>query len=138
VSTPIEVEIHSTDTAIISLHGEHDLETSQLLEAALAATSCRPCVIVDLSPCTFADTTVVNVIMRAVRMHCDAGGQLLLVAPAAHTPARRALELMGIDQIHVMHGSSSAALARARAGPPHHGVMTLSNDMDRVDLRRSA
>jgi len=39
---PIEVEFLSIDTAIISIRGEHGLETSHLIEAALAATTCRP------------------------------------------------------------------------------------------------
>jgi anti-anti-sigma factor len=135
VTAPIEVEILSADSAIISLRGEHDLDTRPLIESALAAVSSRAYVVLDLSACTFADTTVISSMTRAVRTKQAANGELVLVAPAPRTPALRALELMGIDQILTFHACRDAALAaiwRAR----HQHIAAIGEDG--ADLRRSA
>jgi anti-anti-sigma regulatory factor len=70
--------------AVVVLHGEHDLTTSEGVRVALAPL--RGSVLVDLSPCTFIDSTIISILVeqshRLVRdgsrldLRVSAGGQV--------------------------------------------------------------
>src|ERR1700733_3175502 len=75
----IQVEIHSANAAIVSLSGEHDLESQARVTAALAAGGVCPTVLADLSGCTFADSSVIAALLRAARELRERGGALELV-----------------------------------------------------------
>jgi anti-anti-sigma factor len=119
----IQVEILSIDAAVVSLHGEHDLESQARVATALAAAGTSRTVFADLSACTFADSSVITALLRAARAMEDRGGTLeLVVAPEART-IRRTLEIMGLVGILTVHDS----LAETIAGQPR-----------RAELRRAA
>jgi anti-anti-sigma factor len=113
VSTPIEVECRSTDTALVTLRGEHDLGTRAQVIAALARAGMRPNVIVDLSPCTFADSSVLSAIASAANRLSASGGRVDLVVAPHSVAVRRAIEVMGIDQLIPVHASRQEAFLGA-------------------------
>jgi stage II sporulation protein AA (anti-sigma F factor antagonist) len=131
----VEVEIISRDTAVVVLAGEHDLATSEHVAVALAAAGVCPTVVVDVDPCTFADTSVISSVMFAARKQSAGGGHLLVVAQPER-PVRRVLELMGIDAHVPIHETRSAAFATVTPGRPR--MIGVSERIDRIHLRRSA
>jgi anti-sigma B factor antagonist len=113
----IQVEIHSADAAIVSLSGEHDLESQPRVAAALAAAGVCPTVLADLSACTFADSSVIAALLRAARQLTELGGALELVVGPEARAIRRTLEMMGVAGILPLHDSRAAAFAGLAARP---------------------
>ncbi|MFJ4699085.1 MULTISPECIES: STAS domain-containing protein [unclassified Streptomyces] len=68
---------------VVRLVGEADLDTAETLDGALtgALASGLPLTVVDLSRTTFADSTVLGVLLRAHTLHEEAGLRLLLAGP---------------------------------------------------------
>jgi hypothetical protein len=64
----IEVEVRAGAVALLSLVGEHDIGSQTRLSEALeyATGSCKA-VIVDLTPCTFAEMTVLGALIDCER-----------------------------------------------------------------------
>jgi anti-anti-sigma factor len=113
----IQVEIHSANAAIVSLSGEHDLESQARVTAALTAGGVCPTVLADLSDCTFADSSVIAALLRAARELRERGGALELVVAREARSIRRTLELMGVATLLPMHDSRAAALAGLESRP---------------------
>ncbi|MEO9174711.1 MAG: STAS domain-containing protein [Gaiellales bacterium] len=87
--------------AIITLHGEHDMATS--LDLAHALDTVAGHVLVDLTPCTFIDSSVIGVLFEAVRDLERDGYQVELVVPPLNAPVVRTLEIVGLGQRLVVH-----------------------------------
>jgi anti-anti-sigma factor len=113
----IQVEIHSADAAIVTLRGEHDLESRQRVTAALTAAAVCPNVVVDLSGCTFVDSSLIVALLCGARTLGERGGTLPLVVGRDARSVRRTLDLMGIVNILPLHDSRAAALGALASGP---------------------
>jgi anti-anti-sigma factor len=61
----IDVRGVADDTIVITLSGEHDLFTKLRLQEALADAREEPNVIIDLTPCTFIDSTIIGALAAA-------------------------------------------------------------------------
>lgn len=133
----IDIEIHSVHAAIVTLNGEHDLGTKAEVMLALRAASVCPHVIVDLSGCTFADSSVIGSIMQASRRAEEADGSLGLVSPAGGRAIRRTLSLMGIDSLVHVHGSREAAIDSAHGVRSQIRLRAVSARIDETQLRRA-
>ena len=112
----IECDVPQPGTAIVKLRGELDLSTKTRLSRALAVASAQATVLVDLSECTFADTTVVAALVAASADVRKRGGRLELVIPPTARAARRLAELACLADIVPIHESRSAACASLQAG----------------------
>lgn len=127
VQDSIEVEGHTRDTAIVTLRGEHDISTKPAIGQALDAACLRTNVVVDLSECTFVDSSVVSELLRTARRLHQLDGLLALAVPSGARTVRRALEVMGVHPIVPVHETRAAAvgsLERAPIAPqerPGHG-----------------
>jgi anti-anti-sigma factor len=110
----IEVEIQSDETAIVTLHGEHDMATTTEVSIALAVAAGCPSILVDVSDCTFIDSTVVSVLLRAAGLARSRSGALEIVVPTGSS-ARRGLEIGGVDQLLRLHETREAGIARLDA-----------------------
>jgi anti-anti-sigma factor len=133
----IEVEIRSERTAIVSLAGEHDLDSKVRVAQSLTAACACPDVLVDLSECTFVDSSIVACIMHAAGRQQAAGGTLELVASSAAHCVRRALEIMGIDTVLTLHSDRNAGIV-AISGPRSARPQATSRAIDGERLPRSA
>ncbi|MEV7085168.1 STAS domain-containing protein [Streptomyces sp. NPDC093085] len=106
------------DAVVLTVGGDLDLETIAPLAAAVteaAATGAGP-VVVDLSGVTFADSTTVNVLLRA---RGSLGPRLRLARPSAFV--RRLFDVIGLEQALPVYATVEAALVPAPTepvGPP--------------------
>ncbi|MEU5402301.1 STAS domain-containing protein [Streptomyces sp. NPDC005963] len=102
---------------ILTLSGEFDLDTVAPVAAAFERASTEPgLVVVDLAGVSFADSTMVNLLIRA---HRELGARFHLAAPSPSL--RRLMDLLGLDCVLHLHDSVDEALAAGPAAAPDGG-----------------
>jgi anti-anti-sigma factor len=108
----ISLVLHSSEVAIVSLVGEHDVVCRQQLRDVLAAAAHRrQHVIVSLADCTFIDSSVIGCLVYGNDLLAGRGGQFTVIAPRHDTPPARVLAMIHIAQIVPVHASLEDALA---------------------------
>lgn len=108
----IELELHSSSLAIVTLRGEHDLASSPEIANQLSRASDHANVLVDLSACTFMDSAVISALLRASNALNTRGGLLSLVIPhGRHLAIRSVFELMSIERLMPTYGTRAEAIA---------------------------
>ena len=87
----VALERPAPGAAIVTLRGEHDLSTRAEISDALARVGNEAHVLVDLSECSFIDSSVIGVLVVAFQALDEQGRRLELAIPsaAARDPARR-------------------------------------------------
>jgi anti-sigma B factor antagonist len=103
----------STETTdgvrITHVVGELDLSTVDAFDAELNGSFSAGRQIVDLTECTFVDSSALRAFARAQRRISEAGGSFALVAPSQ--PARRTLEVAALDRFVAVFESVDEAVA---------------------------
>jgi anti-anti-sigma factor len=87
-------------SAVVTLRGAHDLNTSTGLKAALAPLEGD--LLLNLAECEFMDSTVIGLVIgkaRALNRH----GQYLELIVAPDSQVERALATLGVDEIITVH-----------------------------------
>ena len=109
----VELETLSGSVALVTLMGEHDIATRSLVAEGLGlAAARRRHVLVDLTGCAFLDSTTISLLVSSHNEVSSHGGEFILILPSdSCTPTARALELLHLDEVLVMHGSLDAARA---------------------------
>ena len=102
----------ATGELLIVIEGELDVASADALRIAL--THDRTNVIVDLSQCTFLDSSALGALIDAGHALRDRGQLLVIVRPA--NAARRSLELGGVDLASAIVASRDDAVARCAGG----------------------
>jgi anti-anti-sigma factor len=104
-ATPeIEVEIHEqARTAIITLRGDHDLSTQPGVHEALSRATGQARVLVDLSECTFADSSLINALFVAKSEIEKRDGRIEVVIPPEATAVRQLVELTRLAEFFPIH-----------------------------------
>jgi len=108
---------------LVGVHGEHDIASAPGLRTAIEeAFSRSQHVVVDLTPSTFVDSTVLGVLLSARgRAQEEELGYAVVLDRAAGDPAvRRILEVTGLDELLPVHPERDAAV-RAVAPPAAPG-----------------
>ncbi|MFF3327363.1 STAS domain-containing protein [Streptomyces sp. NPDC002889] len=128
----IEVVVHDTDTAILTIGGELDIDTATSLHHHMANQFVhgRRHLVLDLSDLQFMDSSGLNVLIKAGREARDTAGDLHLASP---TPAvRRLFEITGLSLATPVHTNVEEALAAARSQSvpttDHTGASALPTD----------
>ena len=116
----VEVEFRPPGIALIKLRGEHDLSSRQHLTEALATASAQLDVLVDLSECTFMDSTVVAAFFRAREQLKERGGRLAVVIPQAAATIQRVAKITALDMILPIHETQRTAVASFQ--PQEHTI----------------
>jgi anti-sigma B factor antagonist len=111
----IEIEAHSAAVSIVTLRGEHDLHSWSEVTLAFANASQRPRVVVDLSACTFLDSSMLTALLVAAKELRKRGGALTVVIPR-RSAIRRIFEVMNVDALVAIHETRAAALAEMPEG----------------------
>jgi anti-anti-sigma factor len=108
----IEITTPTASTAVVSLTGEHDLGDYVTLKVALARAAIRSRnVIVDLSRCSFIDSTVISVVLSAHSLVVRDGGGFGVALPMDESAiVSRALNVMQVAQLVPCHATLDAAL----------------------------
>lgn len=101
----IEVELRPVRvtgySALVSLHGEHDMATSGDLVDALAPLTGN--LLVDLSACEFADSTVIGVLIAKSADLVREGHRLELVVPSSNQIVSRVVQVVGLRTLMTVY-----------------------------------
>jgi anti-anti-sigma factor len=113
VDDRIEVSHDDSETAVVTLHGEHDLSTSRLLESVLQGLLWADCrVIVDLSVAEFIDSAILTALLASDRLARQRGRRLTLQVATA-PGVRRVLEVSGLAELLPCESTREGAIAAA-------------------------
>jgi len=115
VARPGEVEVHvqaspDGDATVVRVEGELDMATCPELEQALESADLADRVVIDLSGCTFFDSSALRVLVQRARAAEAAGGATALVT--TDPGILRVLEIATTDTMLPVHDTIESA-----AGP---------------------
>ena len=111
----VKVEFATSDTAVVALVGEHDLNSRPALRATLAYAAEGRNVLVDLSRCTFVDSAIISLLLATQRSLNARDGRCELIIPAQATYVTRLFEITGIEGLFTVHATRVAALDSIRS-----------------------
>ncbi len=97
-------------SVVMALEGDHDLSTRPLIFEALAGVGPRANLIIDLTGCTFVDSTIISAILGAGQVTTPSEQTVSLVLPDDTSYVYRALSVLGMQDLVPVHGSIEAAL----------------------------
>lgn len=104
----ITVEALAQGGSVVRIDGELDLATKQRLEAAVEGADPTRRLVIDLTACTFLDSSAVRLLISTARSAQEAGGDLSLVA--SNPGLLRVLEIAAVDTVLSVHPTLEAAL----------------------------
>jgi anti-anti-sigma factor len=107
----IEVRFHSPTASVVTLRGEHDLDSRPGVMLGLAAASAHGDVLVDLSECTFIDSSIISAFLLAAKRLQERDGALELVIPPDARHLHRILEMTSVQTILPSHETCGAGIA---------------------------
>ena len=110
VPAALEIAQLSAEVAVVTLRGEHDLHSWSEVTLALANASQRRSVLVDLSACTFLDSSMLTALLVTGKQLRLRGGALAVVIPPG-AQVRRIFEIMNVHMLVGVHEHRAAALA---------------------------
>jgi anti-anti-sigma factor len=122
------------------MRGEHDLDSQPAVMLALAVARDHGNVLVDLSGCTFIDSSIINAILLASnRLRRRAGVLELVIGPSAHG-VRRVLEITRVEAMLPAHPTYAAGIASIDGGAAASSDTTryLSGVCTRIDELQAA
>lgn len=108
---PFQVRSSRDDThALLAVSGEFDIATAPEVDAALTAAEDAGAnlIVVDLSDAEFLDSTALSVLIRSSRRVGGNGGRFEVVCPPDHIELIRVFEVIGADQVLVIHPTLDA------------------------------
>jgi anti-sigma B factor antagonist len=112
VASPGQVDIRLEQLpggeGLARIRGELDLATVPELERIVGDASATNLLILDLTDCTFLDSSAVRVLLETAAKVERAGGGLALVAPDGGI--RRVLEISGVDTVLPVHATLGEAV----------------------------
>jgi anti-sigma B factor antagonist len=115
-----EIDLERTDSgiAIVSVSGEHDLNTApQLRERLNKQIEEGRAIVVDLSPASFIDSSILGVILDARRGAEGAGLRFAVAQTDGVAAVSRVLEITGLRSELPVHASRADAMEAASSPP---------------------
>jgi anti-sigma B factor antagonist len=109
-----ELAIERTDSgvAVLTISGEHDLSTAPILRRRLEGLLDEgTAVVVDLSPTTFVDSSILGVILDGRRRAATAGIGFAIVHANGADAVDRVLEVTGLRAELPVHASRGEAFS---------------------------
>jgi anti-sigma B factor antagonist len=104
----ITVEALAEGGSVVRVNGELDLATKQHLEEAFEDADRSGRVVVDLTACTFLDSSAMRVLISTARSAQAAGGTLSLVV--SDPGLLRVLQIAAVETVLPVHATLDAAL----------------------------
>ena len=105
---PVTIEIVSSTAAVVTLGGDHDVSSLDAIEDAFRVAGAGRNLLVDLSTCTFIDSTIIKLLLRTMRVLEGTGGRFeLVIDPEPTGHVSRVATLMGIAEVISTHESRS-------------------------------
>ena len=113
---PVTIEVVSASAAVVTLGGDHDVSSRDAISEAFGVAATGRNLLVDLSGCTFIDSTIIKLLLQTMRALEENDARLELVIDIdSHGHVARVAELMGIADVIPTHGSRSDGI-RSLAG----------------------
>jgi anti-anti-sigma factor len=109
----VEISEVSATTTVMTLRGEYDLFTKYRLVDALVRTGEVPTLIIDLTPCTFLDSSIISALVGKCYAERSNDRRAMLVMPQDRGPVHRMIELTRLDELLPVHTSMRLALEDA-------------------------
>lgn len=134
----VEIAAYSPRVGIVTLRGEHDLGTWSEVAVGLAAASAQPRILVDLSTCTFVDSSVMSALFVASQNLRERDGVLELVIPPTAHAIRRTFEAMNVGSILTIHETLAHGIASVEQHDPDAEWVAWPHARSVEDLRRDA
>ena len=111
----IDLSALADDAVLVTLTGEHDLSTREPLLEALAEARRQSILIIDLTPCTFADSTIIGALAGACEAADSSGSQrVAIVLPNQGGIVDRAFVLLSLREVLVIYETVEEALPAVR------------------------
>jgi len=101
----ITTQVLPNGGALVKVNGELDLATTRQLEDALSSSLSTGALVVDLTSCTFLDSSAIRILARTARLEGE-GMSLVACDPSI----LRILEIAGVDTLVHLHSTLEAAL----------------------------
>jgi anti-anti-sigma factor len=101
----------------VTLFGEHDLSTHARVVSELERARLASVIVIDLTPCTFLDSTVIRALLRSKESVLPRS--VVLVLPPNGSVVSRALRLVGIQHLLPSYAALEDALRAAEPTPPN-------------------
>jgi anti-anti-sigma factor len=116
--TDLTVDQIDPSVSMISLHGEHDLNSAPDLRKTISAAQQQGAgVVLDLSPTTFVDSSILALLVDVQRTARRAGlGLAIYTGAGLSDGVSRILEVTGLDGKIPMWADRNAAIAAVREG----------------------
>jgi anti-anti-sigma factor len=106
----VEVGHLAPGLAVVCMRGEHDLSTQPQLMQALAQAASDSDVLVDLSECSFIDSSVIKALVAAQLDVTTRGDRLEVVFPSSGSSiVNRTFQLMRLRDVLSVHESVEEA-----------------------------
>ena len=102
----------------MSLAGEHDLSTQPTLTRALDAAGERSSVLVDLSDCSFMDSTVIGSLLASSRAARARDELFAVVIPPERANLSRLAEMTRLEEVFPIYTTLAAALVALGRSEP--------------------
>ena len=110
------IEVVSAAAAVVTLGGEHDVASRDAIAEAFGVAATGRDLLVDLSDCSFIDSTIIKLLLHTRRSLEDRGARLELVIGLEGTGhVARVAVLMGIADVIPTHARRSDGI-RSLAG----------------------
>jgi anti-sigma B factor antagonist len=119
-----EIDLERTDSgiAILSISGEHDLNTApQLRQRLEEQMDAGTGVVVDLTKASFVDSSILGVILEGARRSADSGIGFAVAQANGAQAVSRVLEVTGLRAELPVHASREDALQAATTGSTGEG-----------------
>jgi anti-sigma B factor antagonist len=105
---PVTIEIVSSTAAVVTLGGDHDVSSLEAIEDAFRVAGGGRNLLVDLSACTFIDSTIIKLLLRTMRGLEATGARFeLVIDPTPSGHVSRVAALMGIAEVISTHETRS-------------------------------
>jgi len=104
----VTLETHPGGTSVVRVDGELDMATTPELENVVQGLEPGGKLVIDLTSCTFLDSSAVRLLVATVRASDEAGGAVALVA--GDPGILRVLEIAAVDTILPVHKTLDSAL----------------------------
>ena len=111
----IEIERTGDEVAVLTVKGEHDTSTAQSLRSAITKLLDEGvAVVIDLTPSTFADSSVLGVLLNGRRRaRARDLGLTLVIEEGAAPELRRILDVTGLGAMIPLFAARDAAIKAA-------------------------
>jgi anti-sigma B factor antagonist len=110
--------VRGDGVAVVVVEGEHDVYTAPSLSEQLEALLEEGVpFVIDLTPATFVDSSVLRVVLEARRRADERGvGFAVALGQDDSSPVRRVLDITGLIPVLPVHSGREAAIEAARGG----------------------